>query len=58
MRQALVSAPGKDLRAFEISYTSHSPAVAARVADRLASLFIEQNMKVKEQQVLGNGRFF
>ena len=55
---AALAAPGKDLRAFEISYTSHSPAVAARVADRLASLFIEQNMKVREQQVLGTVDFF
>jgi polysaccharide chain length determinant protein (PEP-CTERM system associated) len=55
---AAAVAPGKDLRAFEISYTSQNPALAARVADRLASLFIEQNMKVREQQVLGTVDFF
>lgn len=55
---AALVAPSKDLRAFEISYTSQNPALAARVADRLASLFIEQNMKVREQQVLGTVDFF
>jgi len=55
---ASLVAPGKDLRAFDISYTSHSPTIAARVADRLASLFIEENLKVREQQVLGTVEFF
>ena len=55
---AAVVVPGKDLRAFDISYVSYSPTLAARVADRLASLFIEENMKVREQQVLGTVDFF
>lgn len=54
----ILAAPAKELQAFEISYTSHSPALAAQVTDRLASLFIEENMKVREQQVLGTVDFF
>jgi polysaccharide chain length determinant protein (PEP-CTERM system associated) len=48
----------KELQAFKISYTSRSAGLAARVANRLASLFIEENMKVREQQVLGTADFF
>ena len=48
----------KELQAFDIAYTSQSPTLAARVADRLASLFIEENLKVREQQVLGTVDFF
>lgn len=51
-------APAKELQAFDISYTSHSPILAAQVADRLASLFIEENLKVREQQVMGTVDFF
>ena len=53
-----LTAPTKELQAFDISYTSPSPALAAQVADRLASLFIEENLKVREQQVLGTVDFF
>jgi polysaccharide biosynthesis transport protein len=55
---ATLVAPAKELQAFDISYTSNSPVLAARVADRLASLFIEENMKVRELQVLGTVDFF
>lgn len=50
--------PSKELQAFDISYTSQSPVLAAQVADRLASLFIEENLKVREQQVMGTVEFF
>jgi len=46
------------LEAFTISFISRSPATAARVANRLASLFIEENMKAREQQVMGTAEFF
>jgi polysaccharide biosynthesis transport protein len=51
-------AGAKEVLAFEVSYTSLSPSLAARVADRLASLFIEENIKVREQQVIGTVDFF
>jgi polysaccharide chain length determinant protein (PEP-CTERM system associated) len=48
----------KELQAFKVSFTSRNSALAAQVANRLASLFIEENMKVREQQVLGTADFF
>jgi succinoglycan biosynthesis transport protein ExoP len=48
----------RGLQAFKVSFTSGSPVLAARVSNRLASLFIEENMKVREQQVLGTADFF
>jgi polysaccharide biosynthesis transport protein len=53
-----LTAPSRELQAFDVSYTSYSPVLAAQVADRLASLFIEENLKVREQQVLGTVDFF
>lgn len=52
-----IGAAGKELQAFKISYTSRSPSLASAVANRLASQFIEENMKVREQQVLGTADF-
>jgi polysaccharide chain length determinant protein (PEP-CTERM system associated) len=43
--------------AFTISFSSRNPAEAARVTNRLASLFIEDNIKAREQQVLGTTSF-
>lgn len=48
----------KELQAFKVSFTSRSATLAAQVANRLASLFIEENMKVREQQVRGTADFF
>jgi polysaccharide chain length determinant protein (PEP-CTERM system associated) len=45
------------LGAFSISFYSRNPADAARVTNRLASLFIEDNIKAREQQVLGTTSF-
>lgn len=47
----------KTLDAFSISYENSNPALAAEVANRLASLFIEDNMKTREQSVLGTTDF-
>jgi succinoglycan biosynthesis transport protein ExoP len=46
-----------DLTAFTISYHSSSSATAAAVANRLASLFIEENLRAREEQVLGTAEF-
>ncbi|HZU42495.1 MAG TPA: Wzz/FepE/Etk N-terminal domain-containing protein [Terriglobales bacterium] len=47
----------RTLGAFRISYSSRSPQSAAQVANRLASLFIVQNMKERELQVSGTAQF-
>jgi polysaccharide biosynthesis transport protein len=47
----------RDFAAFSVSYSSVDPAQAARVTNRLASLFIEENIKSREQQVMGTADF-
>jgi succinoglycan biosynthesis transport protein ExoP len=54
----MTAAPAKALKAFNVSFTAPSAALAAKVANRLASLFIEENLKVREQQVTGTADFF
>jgi len=63
MRKDITVAPvalagAKEVLAFDVTYTSRDPALAAKVADRLASLFIEENIRVREQQVMGTVDFF
>ena len=42
---------------FAIKYTSKDPVVAAAVANKLSSLFIEENLKQREQQAVGTSEF-
>ena len=42
---------------FQLSYESENPEKAKQVAGRLASLFIEQNLQVREQQAMGTKSF-
>jgi len=42
---------------FRISYIGKDPKVVAVVANKLASLFIEENLKVREQQAQGTSEF-
>ena len=42
---------------FSINYTAKDPQVAAAVANRLSSLFIEENLKQREQQAVGTTEF-
>ncbi len=42
---------------FAINYTSKDPRIAAAVANRLSSLFIEENLKQREQQAVGTSEF-
>ncbi len=42
---------------FTISYINSNPNVATTVANRLASLFIEENLKIREQQAIGTTEF-
>jgi polysaccharide chain length determinant protein (PEP-CTERM system associated) len=42
---------------FEMSFESESPDKAKQVTGRLASLFIEQNLQLREQQAIGTRTF-
>jgi polysaccharide chain length determinant protein (PEP-CTERM system associated) len=42
---------------FTIAYQAMDPMVAMNVTNKLAYLFIEENLKVREQQVEGTGEF-
>ena len=50
--------PARTLETISVSFNAQSAAVAAKVSNRLASLFIEDNLKVREQQVVGTADFF
>jgi polysaccharide chain length determinant protein (PEP-CTERM system associated) len=50
--------PARSLKSFNVSFSAPTAALAAKVANRLAALFIEENLKVREQQVLGTAEFF
>ena len=43
--------------AFSISYIGREPRVTMEVTNRLASLFIEENLKAREQYVIGTTEF-
>jgi polysaccharide chain length determinant protein (PEP-CTERM system associated) len=43
---------------FTVAYTAPDPAVAARVTNTLASLFSEENRRLREQQAMGASEFF
>ncbi len=43
--------------AFELSYIDANPRLAMLVTNKLASLFIEENLKVREQQAIGTSQF-
>lgn len=43
--------------AFTLSFVDANPRLAMLVANKLASLFIEENLKVREQQAIGTSQF-
>ena len=47
----------QDLQSFKISYSGKDPRLVARVTSELASLFIEENLKAREQQAAGTTEF-
>jgi polysaccharide biosynthesis transport protein len=47
----------QDLQAFRIRYSGADPRLVARVTNELASLFIEENLKAREQQATGTTEF-
>ena len=42
---------------FQLSYESHDPATAEKIVARIGSLFIEQNIQIREQQAVGTKSF-
>ena len=51
------SAVGKDVNSFRVSYVSDSADKAQKVTERLASLYIEQNLKDRENQADSTSQF-
>ena len=47
----------QDLEAFKIGYSGREPRLVAQVTNQLASLFIEENLKAREQQATGTTEF-
>lgn len=47
----------KEVNAFKISFTASDPLVAQKVTDRLTSYFIDENLKLQEQQDVGTTSF-
>ncbi len=48
---------GRNLGAFRITYQGRNPGVVAQVCNQLASLFIEENLRVREAQAEGTSEF-
>jgi polysaccharide chain length determinant protein (PEP-CTERM system associated) len=46
-----------DLQAFKITYSGRDPRLVAAVTSQIASLFIEENLKAREQQATGTTEF-
>ncbi len=53
----VVDSGGQRLSAFRIAFTDTDRNQAARVANRLASLFIERNLKARQQRFNGTSQF-
>lgn len=47
----------KDINAFKISFTGDNPMIAQKVTDRLTAFFIDENLKLQEQQDTGTTSF-
>jgi succinoglycan biosynthesis transport protein ExoP len=47
----------QDLQAFKIIYSGKDPRLVAQVTNQLASLFIDENWKAREQQATGTTEF-
>lgn len=53
----LVGQGGNEVNAFRVSFIAPDPHLAQQVTSRLTSLFIEENLRVREQQSLGTTQF-
>jgi polysaccharide chain length determinant protein (PEP-CTERM system associated) len=47
----------QDLQAFKITYSGKDPRLVSQVTNQLASLFIDENWKAREQQATGTTEF-
>jgi|SRR5271165_131920 len=52
-----VVAMGNNAAAFRISYKGRSPSQTAQVTNQIAAMFIEENLKVREEQSYGTADF-
>ncbi|MGC2110624.1 MAG: GNVR domain-containing protein [Candidatus Korobacteraceae bacterium] len=52
-----VSAMGSQAAAFRVSYKGRSPAETAQVTNQITAMFIEENLKVREEQSYGTSDF-
>jgi polysaccharide biosynthesis transport protein len=52
-----VTAMGSQAAAFRISYKGQSPTQVAQVTNQIAAMFIEENLKVREEQSYGTTDF-
>jgi len=52
-----VSAMGSQAAAFRISFKDRNPAQTAQVTNQLTAMFIEENLKVREEQSYGTSDF-
>lgn len=52
-----VTAMGATMPAYRISYKSGKPAEAAQVTNQITAMFIEENLKVREEQSYGTSDF-
>lgn len=53
----VADAGGSRLSTFRVAFSDRDPHQAARVANRIASLFIERNLKARQQQFNGTSQF-
>jgi polysaccharide biosynthesis transport protein len=53
----VVNPGGGKMGAFRIAYSSNKQEEAARIANRLARIFIEENLKAREAQTSGTAQF-
>lgn len=53
----IVAEGGHTLSAFRISFEGRNPAEVAQVANQLATMFIEENLRVRQQQFNGTAEF-
>jgi succinoglycan biosynthesis transport protein ExoP len=55
---SMVSGGGsQDLQAFRIAYSGKEPRLVSQVTNQLATLFIDENLKAREQQATGTTEF-
>lgn len=55
--EIMANGGSQGMGAFKISFNSRDPVQAAAVTNKLASVFIEENVKAREQEVVGTAEF-